>query len=104
MHAFGAAGNQRVPRRKIITIGNQSIRASRWQPRKRFGLVNRQRQALRYFFRTVCIVCAPTSIEIQQPARNVSVKNLSGFLVFYFVHATQGAAIAQGLPFDGRHL
>ena len=50
------------------------------------------------------ILRATAGFQIEQPARKIRIKNFTCLLVFDLVHATQRTAIAERLPFFGRHL
>lgn len=104
VHGAAAAGDQRMPGRQGIALGQQAIGAARRQPVVFGYLVDRDLQAVRLFFKAVAVVGALAGLGIEQVAGHVGEHQLLGILVNELVQAALAAAIAQGLPLTHGHL
>ena len=103
MDAVGVSRQQRVPLGQVLSLRQSAIRATRWQPLKRIGLIGHEYETLGDFLRAILVIHAATGTQIKQSARDVGVEDLVGIFILNLVQTTKSAPVAQRLPFLAIH-
>src|SRR5262249_557318 len=80
------------------------IAAGRRQPLDIVDIVGGQPDAIGHQVAAVPVVLAPAAGAIEQAAADVRIIDSTGVLVFELVETAAPAAVANALPFGGRHL
>ena len=101
--SFRIAGNERMPPRQILTICNQSIRTSRWQPGEAADLLRRQAHAVSHLLGAACIIRAAAALHIQEGAAHIGAVDSAGVFVLKLDQAAASATIAEGFPLGSGH-
>ena len=104
MDRLAAPRNQGVPPAQLLTLGEQTIRAGRWQPVGGPRELRGYLQAVGYADTPVRIVRACAGAEFEQPTDDFGKRDLSGVDIFKLDQAALGAAVAKRFPLVGVHL
>jgi hypothetical protein len=104
VHRLGISRFQRMPPGQIAALGDETVGASRRQPRQLGHVAGREPDAVGHLGLAVVVIAAPAGAGIKQRAANVGVMDGAALLVLELDETAAGAAVTEALPFRRRHL